>query len=41
MTEYLDLAANQTSPQEVDNNQYMVNAVDFSKEDDSFDFDLG
>jgi ribonucleoside-diphosphate reductase beta chain len=40
MTEYLDLAANQTSPQEVDNNQYMVNAVDTSREDETFDFDL-
>lgn len=40
MTEYLDLAANQTSPQEVDNNQYLVNAVDFSREDETFDFDL-
>jgi ribonucleoside-diphosphate reductase beta chain len=40
MTEYLDLAANQTSPQECDNNQYMVNAVDTSREEDTFDFDL-
>jgi ribonucleoside-diphosphate reductase beta chain len=40
MTEYLDLAANQTSPQEVDNNQYMVNALDTSNEQAEFEVDF-
>lgn len=40
MTDYLDLAANQTSPQEVDNNQYLVNALDTSQEQDVFEIDF-
>ena len=40
MTEYLDLAANQTSPQEVDGNQYMVNALDTSREQAEFEVDF-
>ena len=40
MTEYLDLSKNQTSPQEVDNNQYQVNVINTKNEAESFDFDL-
>lgn len=40
MTEYLDLAANQTSPQEIDNNSYMVNAVNTAREQHTFDVDF-
>lgn len=40
MVEYLDLAANQTSPQEVDNNSYMVNALDTSREQAEFEVDF-
>lgn len=40
MAEYLDLAANQTSPQEVDNNSYMVNALDVSREEKTFEVDF-
>lgn len=40
MTEYLDIGANQTSPQEVDNNQYLVNALDTSNEQETFTVDF-
>lgn len=40
MVEYLDIGANQTAVQEGDNNQYMVNALDTSREKATFDIDF-
>jgi ribonucleoside-diphosphate reductase beta chain len=40
MTEYLDISANQTSPQEVDNNSYQVNLINTKNEFDTFDIDF-
>lgn len=39
MTEYLDMSQNQTSPQEVDNNQYQVNVI--STRNELVEFDAG
>lgn len=38
MVEYIDLNANQSAAQEVDLTNYMVNVVDTTKEQDTFDF---
>lgn len=40
MTEYLDLSKNQTSPQEVDNNQYQVNVINTKNEQPTFAVDF-
>lgn len=40
MTEYLDLSKNQTSPQEVDNNQYQVNVINTKNEQTTFAVDF-
>lgn len=40
MVEYLDMAQNQTSPQEVDNNQYQVNVISTKNEEVVFELDF-
>lgn len=40
MAEYLDLAKNQTSPQEVDNNSYVVNVINTKNEETTFAIDF-
>lgn len=40
MTEYLDIAANQTSPQEIDNNAYQVNIINTKNEQETFSVDF-